>query len=150
MKNLLLLVVSMLVLSITAIASEIKVASEIVSYDEDIVDAKLVINGQLGRAWVEYDVREDDGEDYFYSEKRVKVEGLIYDKKTSQVVFLNGVEKIVCATTIVRPRRFFRGTVMNIHSTGSCSFEVRKERIAVDDGYTVTMKKVDSLYLIIK
>ena len=149
MKNLL-LVVSMLALSISAIASEIRVASEQLSFDEDIVDAKLVINSELGRAWVEYDVGEDDGEDYFYSEKRSKVDGLVYDKKSSQIVLLNGSEKVVCATTTVRPRRIFRGTVMNIHSTGSCSFEVRKERIAVDDGYTVTMKKVDSLYLIIK
>ena len=149
MRNLL-LVLSFMTLSLSALATEIRVASETLSYDEDLVDAKLVINSELGRAWVEYDIVEDDGEDDWYTEKRARVEGLSFDTASGSVVLLNGATEVVCTTSVVRPRRVTGRLTRFTTNTGACKFEVRTETIAVDDGYEVKMKKVSSLYLIIK
>jgi hypothetical protein len=148
--NKILILISILTIPISVLATEIKIASERLTYEEVLVDAKFSVNANAGRAWVEYEVYGDDGEDDWYTDKRVKVEGLVFDKNTSSIIITNGAEEIVCATTSTRSRRIFRGSVRIIKSTGACLFKVRKERIAVDDGYRVVMKKVDSLYLILK
>jgi hypothetical protein len=146
----LLLVLSVMTLSLSAMATEIKVASETLGWNEELVDAKLVINADMGRAWVEYDIVEDDGEDDWYTEKRAKIDGLSFDATTGSIVLLNGATEVVCTTSFVRPRRVTGTLTRFTTNTGACSFKVRKETIVLDNGYEIVKRKVDSLYLVIK
>lgn len=145
----LLLVVAVMSLSTTLFAKEIKIASEKLGYDEELVDAKFVINAEMGRAWVEYDIMEDDGEDEWYKEKRVKVTGLSFDKTTGNIVYKDTDTSVVCVTTTIRTRRITGTIVRILTNTGACYFDYRREYEIVDDGFELKRKLRDTLYLIV-
>lgn len=148
MRNVLL--VLLLTLSTAALAKEIKVYSEKLDFDEDLVDARFALNADMGRAWVEFDIEEDDGEDYWYEEKRAKVIGLTFDKSTQEIIYTDTKSRTVCATTEVKRRRITGRLVRYIRLTGNCYFDYRTESVVEDDGFDTRRVSKDILYLIIK
>ncbi len=133
----------------SAAATEIKIASERLSYDENFENAKFVVNLGMKRAWIEYDVVEDDGEDDWYTEKRTKLSGLSLNPK-NEVVYNDGANLTVCATTSVRTRRFTNTQIVTLNYTGACSFDYRRGYETVDDGFQVRTFLKDSIYLVIE
>lgn len=146
--KMILVAVSALMLS-TAFAGEVKIFNKSIyeiGYSRSITPS-FVINEELGRAWVEVDVADQDPES-MGSTYRVKVEGLSYDKNSSSVVIEHEGEVVTCAEMKSRGRSVFRTTYLKMSER--CSFKGEWKTITYDDGFEIKKTQKYNIVLIIK
>ena len=133
----------------TAFAGEVKI------FDKSIyeigyslsINPSFVINEELGRAWVEVDVADQDPES-LGSTYRVKIEGLSYDKATSSVLVEHEGEVVTCAVKRTYGRSVFKTERINM--TNRCSFQGAWRKITYDDGFEIKQTEKYKIVLVIK
>jgi hypothetical protein len=104
------------------------------------ISASFAVNRQLGRAWVDVDVRPrvSGSEALFASPIQSQVDGLYYDSARKQVLYRAATGPIVCAED---------GTGTSLKSTGDCRLILSTERRRVDDGFDVHEQTVAKVVL---
>ena len=125
-----LLTIALVLTSLTASAKTINLFSVRSGFADDI-EAKFMVNADLGRAWVNVIIGQDWGDEYDETDNFIKIEGLSYDQETKEVVYTDGTTEVVCAAFSSRGRGIFRST--RIRNTNACSFKVTKEYRDTDD-----------------
>ena len=128
----------------TIVAAESTVIYQQENYSNDNAVVNLEINKDLGRAWVNVTVSSFDSESSHNRDERVKIEGLFYDVSSKEVVLERDGQRIVCGTAY-KPR-FTIGSRLSVRNSDRCSFEVKKLKISVDDGFEI--KKVPVLQVL--
>lgn len=103
------------------------------------------VNRELGRAWVNVSIAERSGDDTWYNDTRVKVEGLAMNAEKTAIVYEANGSATECAT--VSPKRGLFGTNLIIRPTGACKFETKKAKIDVDNGFEIRRIPMIQVYL---
>ena len=88
------------------------------------------IDRELGRAWVEVDLRNYIGE---FHTLRAQVPALSFEKESNQVVLDVDGQQVVCAKG--EGSTWSRSLGDDIVATGNCPFKISYEMRTVDDGY---------------
>ena len=134
-----------LVLSTVAAADSIKIY-ETQSTGIDSLLPEFEINKELGRAWVNVVERQFWGDESTYHDNLVKVEGLSYDTTEKVVVFeKEDGERVVCSK--LYNRRWVIDIGGSLNDTGACTFEVKKVKVNVDNGFEVSKVTMLQVFL---
>ena len=135
------IIIATLLLAVTVNAKSVKLYQTLSSWGE--IHATYAINSELGRAWVNLvidvnpsdpDVNPSDPDGDVY-DKRVKVEGLSYDAVNKSILFVDGLDIIVCANYVINGWGIFKSE--KLIQTGNCEFVETQETRYVDNGFEI-------------
>jgi hypothetical protein len=113
-------------------ASHITVFEGPLDASKQEVSADFGVNRQLGRAWVDVEIRSTDflGEGLPQVDVIMRpVDGLYYDATRKQVLYRTATESIVCAEDATLLWKTY------LKSTGNCRLIPGKEQRKIDDGF---------------
>lgn len=126
-------------------AAEIKVFEAPVDYFRPMARSYYAINQQMGRAWVEIEMYDPNGNGEAGNGSawyREKVPGLAFDAATSTITLDHGGQIIECATVT-----FGRFRTVRVRETG-CQLQTRRVRLTFDDGYRTYKRDYHQVFLI--
>ena len=107
-------------------------------------DVNFDINAELGRAWTVVTEIEDDYDDTWEKDIRIKVKGLSYKSETKQIFY----KDVLCANVVTRGRWVFKREVIEL--TENCSFKTKFYEKFVDDGFEIKKYDYVKIDLVIK
>jgi len=123
-------------------------ADQVIVYEAPLnsdqqVSANFAVNRELGRAWVDVEVRSSmsGSEALFELPIERQVDGLYYDSAQKQVLYRTAAGPIVCA----EDARVLWETYLK--STGNCRLTPSTEQRNVDNGFDVHEQKVAKVVL---
>jgi len=110
---------------------------------DHLISASFAVNRQLGRAWVDVDVRSIVGgsEPEFNPPIPWHVDGLYYDSARKQVLYRTATGPVVCAEDATSLGATY------LKDTGNCRLTQSTERVSVDDGFDVHEQMVAKVVL---
>jgi len=125
-----------------AYADQVIVYEAPLSSDQQ-VSADFAVNRQLGRAWVDVEVRSSvsGSEPQFNLPIERQVDGLYYDSARKQVLYRTATGPVVCAEDATS----LGGTYLK--STGNCPLIPSTEQRSVDNGFDVYERTVAKVVL---
>ncbi len=100
--------------------------------DEDLDAAHFDVNRDLGRAWIDVELRPDYTTDEQPEVVQRGLHGLYYDSARKAVIYRNGAKDIVCA----EDDKNFLG-MTSLKETGQCDLQLSSEKRPIDDGFNV-------------
>ena len=100
--------------------------------DEEVDAAHFDVNRNLGRAWIDVDIRADYTTDEQPEVVQRSLRGLYYDSARKEVIYRSGAKDIVCADDDTN----FLG-MTSLKETGQCDLQLSSEKRSVDDGFEV-------------
>ena len=108
---------------------------------DHLISASFAVNRQLGRAWVDVDVRSIVGgsEPEFNPPIPWHVDGLYYDSARKQVLYRTATGPIVCAEDATALWATY------LKSTGNCRLIPVTEQRKIDDGFDIREQTVASV-----
>ena len=109
------------------------------------VAPEFEVNKDLSRAWVNVVLSEKTSDDMFYTDNRVKIEGLSYDVATKNIVLEKNGEEIICGS--LYDRRWVIDGGRSIRKTGRCTFSVKNVKKAVDNGFEIYYVRMIQVFL---
>jgi len=123
-------------------------ADQVIVYEAPLnsdqqVSANFAVNRELGRAWVDVEVRSSmsGSEALFELPIERQVDGLYYDSAQKQVLYRTAAGAIVCAEDATALGATY------LKSTGNCSLIPSTEQRSVDDGFAVYERTVAKVIL---
>jgi hypothetical protein len=129
-------VVASLLPAVSAAASKPAAVSQTVFEqrlnDEEVDAAHFDVNRDLGRAWIDVDIRSDYTTDEQPEVVQRALRGLYYDPARKEVIYRSGAKDIVCAEDDSN----FLG-MTSLKETGQCDLQLSSEKRSVDDGFGV-------------
>jgi len=125
-----------------AYADQVIVYEAPLSSDQQ-VSADFAVNRDLGRAWVDVEVRSSvsGSEPQFNLPIERQVDGLYYDSARKQVLYRTATGPVVCAEDATS----LGGTYLK--STGNCPLIPSTEQRSVDNGFDVYERTVAKVVL---
>lgn len=118
--------------------------------EKPVVDTTFAADRDTGRAWIVLNLTSATGAVVAGHEFgvpgeniKVRVDGLLLDPGTGDIVFHQGGEATVCA--YAKKRRVFRANYYK--STRNCKVDVSLDTKKVDDGFTLKRESVANVFL---
>lgn len=105
------------------------------------VNAKFVVNDELGRAWVEVEIDGGYVDADLHREEvflKRKLPGLSYEASSNRVLYRPPGAKAAIVCGAFSPGNLFKSAV--VHPTGHCPLMTKVEKRPYDDGYHVQQK----------